>query len=156
MWYPFMIKELLCQWRIRHGRYFVKILWSTLRRLLKSSNQSLLICFMFCLFLLHGMIWYLFTCRAQWLHAFYLGKLCEKLGHSFSKPFSYYNTAMMLNPTAVDPVYRIHASRLKLLYTQGKQNLEAIQVCVRCNSLVFKIYFPLETWYSESLFIEWL
>ncbi|RLN43312.1 uncharacterized protein C2845_PM01G32550 [Panicum miliaceum] len=66
--------------------------------------------------------------KEQWLHAFYLGKLCEKLGHSFSKSFSYYNKAMMLNPTAVDPVYRIHASRLKLLYTQGKQNLEAIQV----------------------------
>ncbi|CAN6287211.1 unnamed protein product [Urochloa humidicola] len=69
-----------------------------------------------------------FEIKEQWLHAFYLGKLCEKLGHSFSKPFSYYNKAMMLNPTAVDPVYRIHASRLKLLYTQGKQNLEAIQV----------------------------
>ncbi|OEL37163.1 hypothetical protein BAE44_0001817 [Dichanthelium oligosanthes] len=69
-----------------------------------------------------------FEIKAQWLHAFYLGKLCEKLGHSFSKPFLYYNKAMMLNPTAVDPVYRIHASRLKLLYTQGKQNLEAIQV----------------------------
>ncbi|CAN6309808.1 unnamed protein product [Urochloa humidicola] len=69
-----------------------------------------------------------FEIKEQWLHAFYLGKLSEKLGHSFSKPFSYYNKAMMLNPTAVDPVYRIHASRLKLLYTQGKQNLEAIQV----------------------------
>ncbi|XP_066371477.1 calcineurin-binding protein 1 isoform X2 [Miscanthus floridulus] len=69
-----------------------------------------------------------FEIKEQWLHAFYLGKLCEKLGHSFSKAFSYYNKAMMLNPTAVDPVYRIHASRLKLLYTQGKQNLEAIQV----------------------------
>ncbi|KAF8681835.1 hypothetical protein HU200_045277 [Digitaria exilis] len=69
-----------------------------------------------------------FEIKAQWLHAFYLGKLCEKLGNSFSKSFSYYNKAIMLNPTAVDPVYRIHASRLKLLYTQGKQNLEAIQV----------------------------
>ncbi|PWZ56789.1 Calcineurin-binding protein cabin-1 [Zea mays] len=69
-----------------------------------------------------------FEIKEQWLHAFYLGKLCEKLGHSFSKALSYYNKAMMLNPTAVDPVYRIHASRLKLLYTQGKQNLEAIQV----------------------------
>ncbi|KAL6637625.1 hypothetical protein ACP70R_025197 [Stipagrostis hirtigluma subsp. patula] len=69
-----------------------------------------------------------FELKPQWLHAFYLGKLCEKLGHSFAKAFSYYNKAVMLNPTAVDPVYRIHASRMKLLYTQGKQNLEAIQV----------------------------
>ena len=45
MWYLFMIKELLCQWRIHHGRHFVKILWSTLRRLLKSSNHTLLIWF---------------------------------------------------------------------------------------------------------------
>ncbi|XP_062212069.1 calcineurin-binding protein 1-like isoform X1 [Phragmites australis] len=69
-----------------------------------------------------------FEIKAQWLNAFYLGKLCEKLGHSFAKAFSYYNKAVMLNPTAVDPVYRIHASRMKLLYTQGKQNLKAIQV----------------------------
>jgi len=90
------------------------------------------------------MISYFFTCREQWLHAFYLGKLCEKLGHSFSKAFSYYNKAMMLNPTAVDPVYRIHASRLKLLYTQGKQNLEAIQVCLDVSDQFFESYFFLE------------
>lgn len=83
-------------------------------------------------------------CSEQWLHAFYLGKLCEKLGHSTAKAFSYYNKAMALNPTAVDPVYRIHASRLKLLYTLGKQNLEVIQVCLRChesgsfNNIFFK------------------
>ncbi|PNT74299.1 uncharacterized protein LOC100823822 isoform X2 [Brachypodium distachyon] len=69
-----------------------------------------------------------FELKAQWLHAFYLGKLCEKLGHSPAKAFSYYNKAMTLNPTAVDPVYRIHASRMKLLYTRGKQNLDVIQV----------------------------
>jgi len=51
---------------------------------------------------------------------------------------------MMLNPTAVDPVYRIHASRLKLLYTQGKQNLEAIQVCLDVSDQFFESYFFLE------------
>jgi hypothetical protein len=116
-----------------------------LRRLLKSSNYTLLICFhVVCCFFRHGMISYFFTCREQWLHAFYLGKLCEKLGHSFSKAFSYYNKAMMLNPTAVDPVYRIHASRLKLLYTQGKQNLEAIQVCLDVSDQFFESYFFLQ------------
>ncbi|KAG8062224.1 hypothetical protein GUJ93_ZPchr0003g17862 [Zizania palustris] len=64
----------------------------------------------------------------SWLYAFYLGKLCEKLGHSPTEAFSYYNKAATLNPTAVDPVYRMHASRMKLLYTRGKQNLDAIQV----------------------------
>ncbi|KAE8809006.1 hypothetical protein D1007_14433 [Hordeum vulgare] len=69
-----------------------------------------------------------FELKSQWLHAFYLGKLCEKLGHSPAKAFSYYKKAITLNPTAVDPVYRMHASRLKLLYTQGEQNLNVIQV----------------------------
>ncbi|VAI01133.1 unnamed protein product [Triticum turgidum subsp. durum] len=69
-----------------------------------------------------------FELMSQWLHAFYLGKLCEKLGHSPAKAFSYYKKAITLNPTAVDPVYRMHASRLKLLYTRGKQNLNVIQV----------------------------
>ncbi|KAF0927405.1 hypothetical protein E2562_032713 [Oryza meyeriana var. granulata] len=69
-----------------------------------------------------------FELKAEWLYAFYLGKLCEKLGHSPAEAFSYYNKAVMLNPTAVDPVYRMHASRMKLLYTQKKQNLDAIQV----------------------------
>ncbi|XP_006651699.2 calcineurin-binding protein 1 [Oryza brachyantha] len=69
-----------------------------------------------------------FELKSEWLYAFYLGKLCEKLRHSPAKAFSYYNKAVMLNPTAVDPVYRMHASRMKLLYTQGKQNLDAIQV----------------------------
>jgi hypothetical protein len=41
---------------------------------------------------------------------------------------SYYDKAIALNPSAVDPVYRMHASRLKLLYTCGKQNLEALKV----------------------------
>ncbi|CAM0875407.1 unnamed protein product [Alopecurus aequalis] len=69
-----------------------------------------------------------FELKAQWLHAFYLGKLCEKLGRSPAKAFSYYSIAITLNPTAVDPVYRMHASRMKLLYTRGKHNLDVIQV----------------------------
>lgn len=67
------------------------------------------------------------NCRPEWLHAFYLGKLCEKLGYSPARSFSYYAKAGELNPTAVDPVYRLHASRLKLLYTRGKQS-DVLQV----------------------------
>nr|CAD1841790.1 unnamed protein product [Ananas comosus var. bracteatus] len=72
-----------------------------------------------------------FALRPEWLHAFYLGKLSEKLGHSPAKAFSYYSKAAVLNPSAVDPVYRMHASRLKLLYTRGKQNLDVLKVCLR-------------------------
>ncbi|KAK8963966.1 hypothetical protein KSP40_PGU011594 [Platanthera guangdongensis] len=69
-----------------------------------------------------------FALKPEWLHAFYLGKLCEKLGYSHDQAFSYYTKAAALNPSAVDPVYRVHASRLKLLYTHGKRNLNVLQV----------------------------
>ncbi|KAK9273730.1 hypothetical protein L1049_018540 [Liquidambar formosana] len=69
-----------------------------------------------------------FVHKLDWSHAFYMGKLCEKLGYSHEISFSYYGKAIALNPSAVDPVYRMHASRLKLLCTCGKQNLDALKV----------------------------
>lgn len=66
--------------------------------------------------------------RQDWLHAFYLGKLSKKLGYSHEIALSYYNKAIALNTSAVDPVYRMHASRLKLLFKCGKQNLEILKV----------------------------
>ncbi|TKY74519.1 Calcineurin-binding protein cabin-1 [Spatholobus suberectus] len=69
-----------------------------------------------------------FTLKQDWLHAFYLGKLSEKLGYSHEIVLSYYNKAIALNTSAVDPVYRMHASRLKLLFKCGKQNLEILKV----------------------------
>ncbi|XP_043721210.1 calcineurin-binding protein 1 [Telopea speciosissima] len=69
-----------------------------------------------------------FAHKPEWSHAFYLGKLSEKLGFSHGKTFSYYDKAIGLNPSAVDPVYRMHASRLKLLSSCAKQNLDALQV----------------------------
>ncbi|KAJ0982851.1 hypothetical protein J5N97_011106 [Dioscorea zingiberensis] len=68
------------------------------------------------------------TARPDWIHAFYLGKLCEKMGFASEKALSYYSKAASLNPSAVDPAYRMHASRLKLLYTRGKENINIIQV----------------------------
>lgn len=59
-----------------------------------------------------------------------MGKLSEKLGYSHEISLSYYDKAIALNPSAVDPVYRMHASRLKLLCTCGKQNLEALKVFI--------------------------
>ncbi|KAL0394134.1 UNVERIFIED_CONTAM: Calcineurin-binding protein 1 [Sesamum latifolium] len=69
-----------------------------------------------------------FKHKEDWSHAFYVGKLCEKLGYSYDASFSYYAQAIALNPSAVDPFYRMHASRLKLLYKCGKQNEEALKV----------------------------
>lgn len=69
-----------------------------------------------------------FFYRQDWSHAYYIGKLTEKLGFSREISLSYYDKSIALNPTAVDSVYRMHASRLKLLCTCGKQNLEALKV----------------------------
>ncbi|KAL8522145.1 hypothetical protein ACS0TY_012334 [Phlomoides rotata] len=69
-----------------------------------------------------------FKHKEDWSHAFYVGKLCEKLGYSHDVSFLYYAKAIDLNPSAVDPFYRMHASRLKLLYKCGKQNEEALKV----------------------------
>ncbi|KAI7988468.1 Calcineurin-binding protein 1 [Camellia lanceoleosa] len=68
-----------------------------------------------------------FVHKEDWSHAFYLGKLSEKLGYSHETSFSYYDKAIDLNPSAVDAVYRMHASCLKLLCTCGKQNREALK-----------------------------
>ncbi|KAK2982932.1 hypothetical protein RJ640_006346, partial [Escallonia rubra] len=69
-----------------------------------------------------------FAHKEDWSHVFYLGKLCEKLGYSHEMSFSFYDKAIALNQSAVDPFYRMHASRLKLLCTCGKQNEEALKV----------------------------
>ncbi|KAL7159263.1 hypothetical protein ABFS83_01G016200 [Erythranthe nasuta] len=69
-----------------------------------------------------------FKHKEDWSHAFYVGKLCEKLEYSHDVSFSYYAQAIALNPSAVDPFYRMHASRLKLLCKCGKQNEEALKV----------------------------
>ncbi|XP_007012204.2 PREDICTED: uncharacterized protein LOC18588015 isoform X2 [Theobroma cacao] len=69
-----------------------------------------------------------FMHKQDWSHAFYIGKLCQKLGYSHETSLSYYDKAIALNPSAVDPFYRMHASRLKLLWTRGKQNLEVLKV----------------------------
>ncbi|XP_024930366.2 calcineurin-binding protein 1 isoform X2 [Ziziphus jujuba] len=69
-----------------------------------------------------------FEHKQDWSHAYYIGKLSEKLRFAYETSLSYYDQAIALNPSAVDPVYRMHASRLKLLRTCGKQNLEALKV----------------------------
>ncbi|XP_024034342.1 uncharacterized protein LOC18055037 isoform X1 [Citrus clementina] len=66
--------------------------------------------------------------KEDWSYAFYMGKLCEKLGYSHETSLSYYDKAIGLNQSAVDALYRMHASRLKLLWTCGKQNVEVLKV----------------------------
>ncbi|KAG9455727.1 hypothetical protein H6P81_000235 [Aristolochia fimbriata] len=66
--------------------------------------------------------------KPDWSHAFYLGKLCEKMKWPSEKAFVYYSKAVTLNSSAVDAVYRMHASRLKLLYRGEKKNLDTVKV----------------------------
>ncbi|GMI95007.1 Calcineurin Binding protein 1 [Hibiscus trionum] len=69
-----------------------------------------------------------FMLKPDWSHAFYIGKLSEKLEYSYETSLSYYDKAISLNPSAVDPFYRMHASRLKLLWNCRKQKLEVLKV----------------------------
>lgn len=81
--------------------------------------------------LCHNSMWHFkkaFSLKEDWSHAFYIGKLCEKLGCSLETSFSYYEKAVNLNPSAVDVFYRMHASRLKLLGKGGKRNKESLKV----------------------------
>ncbi|CAL5360391.1 unnamed protein product [Camellia sinensis] len=60
------------------------------------------------------------------LRHFIWGNSLKSLDNSHEMSFSYYDKAIDLNPSAVDAVYRMHASRLKLLCTRGKQNKEVV------------------------------
>lgn len=74
------------------------------------------------------MLTFFFVSREDWSYVYYLGKLSEKLKHSRETSFAYYEKAISLNPSAVDPFYRMHASRLKLLRSCDKNDKEALKV----------------------------
>ncbi|GJU18335.1 tetratricopeptide repeat-like superfamily protein [Tanacetum coccineum] len=69
-----------------------------------------------------------FTHKEDWSYVYYLGKLSEKLSYSRETSFAYYDKAIVLNPSAVDPFYRLHASRLKLLWSCGQNDKEALKI----------------------------
>lgn len=56
-----------------------------------------------------------YSFKPHWTHVFYCGKLSEKLEHPQTVSLAYYKKGIDMNPTAVDPLYRLHASRFKLL-----------------------------------------
>ncbi|CAK9882527.1 unnamed protein product [Sphagnum jensenii] len=69
-----------------------------------------------------------FSLRPHWTHVFYLGKLSEKLGHLSVEALSYYRKAVEMNSAGVDPLYRLHASRLKLLCRTSHYDQAVLQV----------------------------
>nr|KYP70140.1 hypothetical protein KK1_009348 [Cajanus cajan] len=101
---------------------------ATLSERVETSRRRSRRCLLMSLALAKTSAQQLLLLKQDWLHAFYLGKLSEKLGYSLEIALSYYNKAIALNTCAVDPVYRMHASRLKLLFKCGKQNLEILKV----------------------------
>lgn len=70
----------------------------------------------------------LFNNREDWSYVYYLGKLSEKLKYSREKSFAYCDKVIALNPSAVDPFYRMHASRLKLLWSCSHNDKDALRV----------------------------
>ncbi|KAK9077678.1 hypothetical protein SSX86_006015 [Deinandra increscens subsp. villosa] len=69
-----------------------------------------------------------FDQKEDWSYVYYLGKLSEKLKYSHETSFAYYEKAIALNPSAVDPFYRMHASRLKLLRSCGQNDKEGLKI----------------------------
>eukprot|EP00250_Pteridium_aquilinum_P016505 c23135_g1_i3 orf=228-6338(+) len=69
--------------------------------------------------------------RSEWMYLFYLGKLCEKLDEPCEVVLTYYQNAVHSNPSAVDSLYRLHASRLKLLCTRGTNDLDIMKVVAK-------------------------
>ncbi|KAL2642164.1 hypothetical protein R1flu_009751 [Riccia fluitans] len=69
-----------------------------------------------------------FEFKPDWKHLFYLGKLCEKLSRPCEEALAYYKQAIDMKSSAVDPVYRLHASRLKLLCEADRQDMHVLQV----------------------------
>ncbi|KAL3695588.1 hypothetical protein R1sor_009664 [Riccia sorocarpa] len=70
-----------------------------------------------------------FEFKPDWKHLFYLGKLCEKLCRPCEEALAYYKQATDMKSSAVDPVYRLHASRLKLLCEEDhREDMHVLQV----------------------------
>ncbi|CAM6113955.1 unnamed protein product [Calypogeia fissa] len=69
-----------------------------------------------------------FTHRPDWTHLLYIGKLCEKLCRPSEEAFDFYRRAVEMKSSAVDPVYRLHASRLKLLCKSDQEDVKTLQV----------------------------
>lgn len=72
-----------------------------------------------------------FAQKEDWSYVYYLGKLSEKLKHSRETSFAYYDKAIALNPSAVDSFYRMHASRLKLLWSCGQNDKQALKIAAK-------------------------
>ncbi|XP_024373289.1 calcineurin-binding protein 1 isoform X1 [Physcomitrium patens] len=69
-----------------------------------------------------------YSYKPHWTHVFYCGKLVEKLEQPHSVSLAYYKKGIDMNPTAVDPLYRLHASRFKLLCCSRHSDKNILQV----------------------------
>lgn len=66
--------------------------------------------------------------KPDWTHLFYMGKLYEKLCRPIQEAFDLYKRAVDMKSSAVDPIYRLHASRLKLLCRSDKQDVKTLEI----------------------------
>ncbi|XP_024519713.1 uncharacterized protein LOC9647662 [Selaginella moellendorffii] len=72
-----------------------------------------------------------YSLRPDWTHLLYLGKLSEKLEKPSEESFSLYKRAIELNPSAVDSLYRLHRSRLKLLCKGRYHDMQIIETVAK-------------------------
>lgn len=79
--------------------------------------------------------WLYVLYRPNWTYVFYRGKLSEKLENSHTQSLSYYRKAVEMNSSAVDPLYRLHASRFKLLCRSNRTDKSVLQVSLVHSSL---------------------
>ena len=80
---------------------------------------------------------------AEWMHPFFLGKVSEKDGSSAEETLSFYSKAVSLAPHALEPFYRLHAFRAKILLRHftdtGVCELPSVAACSTLAQFCFSV-----------------
>jgi hypothetical protein len=80
---------------------------------------------------------------AEWMHPFFLGKVSEKDGSSAEETLAFYSKAVSLAPHALEPFYRLHAFRAKILLRHftdaGVCELPSVAICSTLAKFCFSV-----------------
>ncbi len=80
---------------------------------------------------------------AEWMHPFFLGKVSEKDGSSAEETLGFYSKAVSLAPHALEPFYRLHAFRAKILLRHftdaGVCELPSVAICSTLAKFCFSV-----------------
>ena len=79
----------------------------------------------------------------DWIHPFFLGKVGEKDGSPAEENFAMYAKAISVAPHALEPFYRLHASRAKVLLSHfaedGTCKLPSVAICSTLSKYSFSV-----------------